>query len=59
MKGYKMEDDKILIQHKWIHGIYSLKDMIDFVKNGTLTKREFFEITRYNYDGIIKSHEFA
>ena len=54
-----MEDDKILIQHKWIHGIYSLKDMIDFVKNGTLTKREFFEITRYNYDGIIKSHEFA
>jgi len=54
-----MEDYKILIQHKWIHGIYSLKDMISFVKDGTLTKEDFFEITRYNYDGIMKSYEFA
>ena len=54
-----MEDNKILIQHKWICGIYSLNDMIGFVKDGTLTKGDFFEITRYNYDGIIKSRKFA
>lgn len=47
-------EDIILIEYKWNHGVYELKDMIELVKNQRLTKQEFFDITRYNYDGVIK-----
>ena len=35
--------------------VYGSLDMIDFVKNGILDKKEFFDITRYNYKAIIKN----
>lgn len=41
-----------LIKYKWQHGIYKIKDMIEFVNHKTLTKQQFFEITRYSYDGL-------
>lgn len=50
----KFMEDIILIEYKWNHGIYELKDMIELVKNQKITKQEFFDITRYNYDGVIK-----
>lgn len=46
----------ILIYHKWHQGVYSLEDMINLVDSGKITKEDFFDITRYNYDGIIKSN---
>ena len=53
MKGSFMKDT-ILIEYKWNQGIYELKDMIELVKDQKLTKQEFFDITRYNYDGVTK-----
>lgn len=44
-----------LIKNKFESGIYSLKDMFDFVSKGWLTKRQFQWITSYNYDGLQKS----
>lgn len=43
-----------LIKYKWEHGVYKIKDMIQLVNNGTLSKQQFFEITRYDYYGIRK-----
>ena len=45
-------DNYITIQYKWEQGVYELKDMISFVENEILSKQQFFEITRYNYDGV-------
>ena len=45
-------DNYIIIEYKWEHGIYDLKDMINLVQNKILSKQQFFEITRYNYDGV-------
>lgn len=47
-------EDIILIEYKWNSGVYQLKDMIRLVENQKLTKQEFFDITRYNYDGVTK-----
>lgn len=49
----KIFQSKVIIKHKWDHGVYTLEDMINLVKNGNITKEEFFNITRYNYDGVI------
>lgn len=40
-----------IIKYKWECGAYELKDMIEFVENGILSKQQFFEITRHDYDG--------
>lgn len=49
-------ENQNLIKYKWESGIYNIKDMINLVKDNVLTKEKFFEITRFSYDGIIKSH---
>ena len=45
-------DTYMIIQYKWQHGVYELEDMIQFIENKILSKQQFFEITRYNYDGV-------
>lgn len=45
-------DSKDLILYKWEQGIYELKDMIRLVQQKIISKEEFFEITRYNFDGV-------
>ena len=44
----------ILIKYKWDMGIYSLEQIIRLVKNKILTKQDFFYITRFNYNGLIR-----
>ena len=41
-----------LIQYKYEHGVYTIKDMIDFVDKGIITEEEFHSITRLYYDGV-------
>ena len=48
-------EDIILIEYKWNSGVYQLKDMIKLVEDQKLTKQEFFDITRYNYNGVTKN----
>lgn len=49
-----MESENI-VEYKWSNGVYSLEDMIILVKYGQITPQQFFEITRYNYEGIMKN----
>ena len=44
-----------LIEYKWEQGVYNLKDMIKLVDNKEITKKQFFQITRYNYDGVLET----
>lgn len=41
-----------IIQYKWQHGVYGLKQMMQKVETGIITKEQFFEITRFCYDGV-------
>lgn len=41
-----------VIKYKFEMGLYSLKEMCDFVENKKITKYEFHYITSYDYDGI-------
>lgn len=54
-----MEESITLIKHKWELGIYELVDMMNFVLTNAITKQDFFEITRYNYDSIIKTRNYT
>lgn len=45
-----------LIQYKYKNGVYGLEDMIKFVKQEIISKQQFFEVTRYNFDGVIKNY---
>lgn len=45
-------DTYMIIQYKWQHGVYGLEDMMRFVENKILSKQQFFEITRYNYNDV-------
>lgn len=47
-----------LIDYKWECGIYTLDYMMMLVQKGILTKEDFFEITRFNYDGVKKSKQY-
>ena len=47
-----------VIQYKWKVGVYDLKDMIKMVKDGIIDKYEFFDITRYNYDGVTEGQQY-
>ena len=42
------------IEYKWEHGIYQLDDLVEMVQNGFINEKEFFNITRYNYNQIEK-----
>ena len=44
-----------LIRQKYKTGVYSLKDMFNFVKNKHLTEEEFEDITSYSYEGLKES----
>ena len=43
-----------LISMKYDDGAYTLKDVFDLVEAGIINEYEFFEITRYNYQGVKK-----
>lgn len=47
-----------LIQYKWDHGIYDLQYMVNLVYKERITKEQFFDITRYNFDGITENRNF-
>ena len=47
-------EDKDLIRYKWDIGVYSLKDMIQFVEKNIINKDQFFSITRIHFDGVEK-----
>lgn len=46
-----------LIKYKWQTGVYRIQDMIELVKKEMINKEEFFNITRYNYDGVKKERD--
>lgn len=48
-------ESKNLIIYKWEHRVYDLKDMVKLVQNNVITKDDFFDITRYSYDGVTDS----
>lgn len=48
----KKEYVNTLIKYKWQTGVYKIQDMLKLVENGIINKQDFFEITRYNYNGI-------
>lgn len=54
-----MVESLTLIKNKWELGIYELVDMMNLVLENKITKQDFFEITRYNYDGIIKTRIYG
>lgn len=43
-----------IVQYKWSNGVYSLEDMMLLVKYKQITPEQFFEITRYDYEGVKK-----
>lgn len=44
-----------LIKYKYEMGVYTLKQMCEFVEKNYISKDEFHWITDYNYDGIKES----
>lgn len=54
-----MVESLTLIKHKWELGVYELADMMNLVVENKITKQDFFEITRYNYDSIIKTRKYG
>lgn len=52
-----MEESMNIINYKWNNGVYSLKDLIILVEYKKITQKQFFEITRINYKGLIKIKE--
>lgn len=45
----------LLIEYKWEHGVYNLKDMVNLVLKNVITKEQFFSITRYNFQSAKES----
>lgn len=41
------------MRYKYKHGVYSVEQMVNFVKYKVISKEQFFEITRLHYDGVI------
>lgn len=50
----KKEYINTLIKYKWQTGVYKIQDMLKLVDDETISKQDFFKITRYNYNGIKK-----
>ena len=46
-----------ILEYQYKMGTCSLSDLIRLVKEKELTEEDFFEITRLNYQGLIKSRE--
>lgn len=46
-----------ILTYQYKMGTCSLNDLIRLVKEKELTEEDFFEITRLNYQGLIKSRE--
>ena len=46
-----------LIEYKWQQGVYTLQQMMRMVENHIITKDQFFELTRFYYDGVKKSKQ--
>ena len=46
-----------LITYKWQHGVFPIEEMIRLVKNKTLSRQEFFTITRLDYDGVLRARD--
>lgn len=42
------------INYKYQHGVYSIQNIIELVKQKVLTEEEFKDITSYNYKGYIE-----
>lgn len=53
MKSNRIDKNN-LIRYKWESGVYRLKEMIELVKKEKITQQQFFDITRYNYNGVVK-----
>lgn len=49
------QESVALIQHKFENGVYSLRQMVEFVEKKWITKDDFHWITSYNYEGVKKS----
>ena len=48
-------EDPALIKIYYDKGVYTLEDLCNLVINGTITEADFFHITRYNFQGVMKS----
>ena len=44
-----------LIKYKYEVGVYTLKYVFILVETGQITKEQFHEITRYDFDGVKKN----
>ena len=42
-----------IIQYKWDCGIYDLKAMVRLVEDKVINKDQFFDITRYSFNGVV------
>ncbi len=45
------------ITYKWNQGVYSLNDLLILVQYNQLTPKQFFNITRYNYEVMKEKKE--
>ena len=45
-------ENYLLTKYKWDNGIYKIEDVIKAVEEKKITKQDFLQITRYNYDGF-------
>ena len=44
------KDKNSLIRYKWETGVYGLEEVKQLVKQGVITKEQFFDITRHYYN---------
>lgn len=44
-----------LIKYYWQSGVYTQEKMVTLVQEGILSEQEFFNITSYNYKGVVQS----
>ena len=48
-------DIKELVKYLHDSGCYSLHEVFELVEEGQITKEDFKDITRFNYDGVKES----
>lgn len=46
-----------LIKVKWDFGVYDLDYMMQLVQKKEISKQDFHQITRYNYNGCLKTRK--
>lgn len=49
-----MQESYCIIKYKYDMGVYTLKQIMDFVEKGLLSENDFHIITSYDYQGIKK-----